>query len=161
MPPDEVLFRRKGAPTRYEENDIYFAHDDLRAGQKLPNADLLKCLHAYTSDFYYSSARNRGKKHWRSMDETALLAMGILLEEAAKHATKESGDLPFVECEMLDQGIQDEGYWDGQEWRRAVLTKRPHLRKAPQQDTSATDKRPKPLTIVIEEDAQTGPGWIL
>ena len=36
------------------------------------------------------------------MDETALLAMGILLEEAAKEILGESGDLVFVEGDEVD-----------------------------------------------------------
>lgn len=33
------------------------------------------------------------------MDETALLAMGILIEEAAKESLGETGDLTFTESE--------------------------------------------------------------
>ena len=29
VPPEEVLFRRKGAPERYQEDDIYFAERHL------------------------------------------------------------------------------------------------------------------------------------
>ncbi len=53
----------------------------------MPGSDLLKAVHAYVSDFY---ARNYGYGEgvrgegadWRSLDETALLAVGVLLEEA-------------------------------------------------------------------------------
>ncbi|KAF5659756.1 hypothetical protein FHETE_9278 [Fusarium heterosporum] len=105
LAPDEVLFRRKDAPERYLEHDIYFAHErDLpHSGQGvLPESDVLKAVHAYTSAFY--SAANHERQHpdsrnitERSMDETALLAFGILLEEAGKEVLGRGGDLVFTE----------------------------------------------------------------
>ncbi|KAL4725223.1 hypothetical protein ACLX1H_007369 [Fusarium chlamydosporum] len=105
LAPDEVLFRRKDAPERYLEHDIYYSHErDLpRGGQDvLPESDLLKAIHAYTSAFY--GARNREHQATdnrnftdRSMDETALLAFGILLEEAGKEVLGRRGDLVFTE----------------------------------------------------------------
>ena len=83
IPAEEVLFRLEGAPVRYEENDIYFAdrHLDQRNElQRLPDSDLSKALHAYVSDFY--AAIGDGVD-FVSLDETALLALGILVEEAA------------------------------------------------------------------------------
>ncbi|KAM5352393.1 hypothetical protein ACJ41O_005116 [Fusarium nematophilum] len=98
---------RKDAPERYLEHDIYYAHErDLpRAGQGvLPESDLLKAIHGYTSAFY--AARHRGHHPSdsrgaaeRSMDETALLAFGILLEEAGKEVLGRRGDLVFTEGE--------------------------------------------------------------
>ncbi|QPC77478.1 hypothetical protein HYE68_008230 [Fusarium pseudograminearum] len=105
LAPDEVLFRRKDAPERYLEHDIYYSHErDLpRGGQGvLPESDLLKAIHAYASSYY--SARNRERQAIddrnvtdRSMDETALLAFGILLEEAGKEVLGRRGDLVFTE----------------------------------------------------------------
>ena len=95
IPPDQVLFRRKGAPMRYEEDDIYCADRHLRPDQRLPDSDLLKTLHAYVSDFY-AATETQGERDWQSMDETALLALGILLEEAAAQAVTENGNLRDV-----------------------------------------------------------------
>ncbi|GKU05265.1 membrane protein [Fusarium langsethiae] len=105
LAPDEVLFRRKDAPERYLEHDIYYSHErDLPHGGQgvLPESDLLKAIHAYASSFY--SARSRGRQVTydrnvtdRSMDETALLAFGILLEEAGKEVLGRRGDLVFTE----------------------------------------------------------------
>jgi hypothetical protein len=39
------------------------------------------------------------------MDETALLALGVLLEEAAVQVLGENGDMVLVEPEGLDQGV--------------------------------------------------------
>jgi hypothetical protein len=97
LPPDEVLFRRRGAPVRYEEDDIYTADRHLGPHQRLPDSDLLKTIHAYASDFYANATPDGGKRDFKSLDETALLAMGILLEEAAAEALGKTGDLALVE----------------------------------------------------------------
>ncbi|KAF2759261.1 hypothetical protein EJ05DRAFT_510096 [Pseudovirgaria hyperparasitica] len=102
--PDEVLFKRKGAPQRYEEDDIYNADSKLHPDdQKLPDSDLLKALHAYASAFYAGALSPGGaRKSFKSLDETALLAMGILMEEAARETVGASGDLVFTEADDLD-----------------------------------------------------------
>ena len=116
LPPEEVLFSRKTAPQRYAEKDIYFANEALSNGGRdvLPDSDMLKAIHSYASLYYEAlPERHRGKERKqcfvgsrhideRSMDETALLAFGILLEEAAREALGKDGDLVFTEG--LDQG---------------------------------------------------------
>ncbi|KAF6235724.1 hypothetical protein HO173_005919 [Letharia columbiana] len=105
VPPEEVLFRRKGAPIRYEEDDVYWADRHLSDKQKLPESDLLKAIHAYAADFYGRAVKGRGMVDFESLDETALLAVGVLLEEKAGEALGETGDLAFVE------GEDDEAQW--------------------------------------------------
>ena len=86
IPPGEVLFRREDAPERYEEDDIYTADrhlDQKQELQRLPDSDLLKALHAYTSDFYAGIWEDSEDDDFESLDETALLALGVLVEEAA------------------------------------------------------------------------------
>ncbi|EME49447.1 hypothetical protein DOTSEDRAFT_40648 [Dothistroma septosporum NZE10] len=97
LPPDQALFNHKNAPTRYEENDMYFAHRNLPAGARLPDSDMLKTIHAYASDFYGSKALGDCHEDFKSMDETALIAVGVLLEEAAAHSLGKTGDLAFVQ----------------------------------------------------------------
>lgn len=103
MAPDEVLFRRKDAPERYGEHDIYHAHErDLQDAGKgvLPESDLLKAIHAYTSKFYAAKEQPKNGISGvgeRSMDETALLAFGILLEEAGRDVLGRRGHLVFTE----------------------------------------------------------------
>jgi hypothetical protein len=100
-----VLFRSEKAPQRFAEKDIYFAHERL-PDSVLPDSDLLKSAHAYTSRFYEAAGRRAGPLAFvgsrlvdeRSLDETALLAVGILLEEAARASLGKRGDLVFVEA---------------------------------------------------------------
>ncbi|EAU39418.1 conserved hypothetical protein [Aspergillus terreus NIH2624] len=99
--PEEVLFRRNQAPIRYEENDFYFAHEALTFDRPLPSSDLLEAIHAYSADFYDNATWDRGHDDYRSMDETALIAMGILLEEMARESLGETGDLVLVEGEEI------------------------------------------------------------
>ncbi|EGC42651.1 conserved hypothetical protein [Histoplasma capsulatum var. duboisii H88] len=99
--PEEVLFRRVNAPVRYAENDIYFANERLAPDQRLPDSDILKAIHTYASDFYANATLNQGHADWQSMDETALIALGILLEEAANESLGETGDMVFVEGEEI------------------------------------------------------------
>ncbi|KAI1344893.1 hypothetical protein F5Y15DRAFT_10519 [Xylariaceae sp. FL0016] len=111
LAPDEVLFRRQGAPVRYAEKDIYYAHENLVDGGRdiLPDSDMLKAIHAYASGFYgalggqRSGGRSRRNLDERSMDETALLAMGILLEEAGREVLGQTGDMVFTEGIEIDQ----------------------------------------------------------
>ena len=94
-----MLFRRKAAPIRYEEDDFYWADRYLTDNQKLPESDLLKAIHVYASEFYGRAVKGKGKVDFESLDETALLAMGILMEEAAGEVLGETGYKAFVEGE--------------------------------------------------------------
>ncbi|KAK4201597.1 hypothetical protein QBC40DRAFT_52246 [Triangularia verruculosa] len=121
LAPEDVLFRRHNAPTRYAEHDIYWASEDLVSPQQqLPESDLLKSVHCYASKFYdytaLSSSALRSQRQERiqpqtsffqkqanpdlkSLDETALLAFGVLLEEASREVLGKRGDLVFTEAE--------------------------------------------------------------
>ncbi|KAF9890854.1 hypothetical protein FE257_005430 [Aspergillus nanangensis] len=99
--PEEVLFRRQNAPVRYEESDFYFAHETLPSDRPLPSSDLLESVHAYSADFYDNATQDHGHDDYRSMDETALIAMGILIEEMAAESLGETGDLVLVEGEPI------------------------------------------------------------
>lgn len=158
--PDEALFRRKNAPIRYAEDDIYFADRKLGSHQQLPDADLLKALHAYASDFYASSTQDRGKRIWKSMDETALLAMGILLEEAAAETLGETGDLVFVEGDD-EQNSSNATAWNGARWVRSVLNRRkPRGRptrtrkRAEGMPQEPTESSAEPMDTDVESDAE-------
>lgn len=114
LSPEEVLFRRAGAPIRYAEKDIYHAHEELPDGGRniLPDSDLLKTIHSYASQFYADLPANKQAVRVetgeglseRSMEETALLAFGILLEEAGCEALGRRGDLVFTEGMAEEEG---------------------------------------------------------
>ncbi|KAK4463449.1 hypothetical protein QBC42DRAFT_324240 [Cladorrhinum samala] len=140
LAPEEVLFRRRKAPTRYAESDIYWANEDLDDGgggggsAALPGSGLLVSVHRYASLFYEHvglkggddgggsssgvwvgrdgqgaeeegggsvGGLSRGDKKRlvdeRSMEESALLAFGILLEEAGREVLGRGGEKVFVE----------------------------------------------------------------
>ncbi|KAF2749261.1 hypothetical protein M011DRAFT_302614 [Sporormia fimetaria CBS 119925] len=96
--PDEVLYKARNAPIRYEESDHYFAHTRIPSSQRLPEGDLLDAIHGYISHYYQRSVRNVNQKVWKCMDETALIALGILLEESAREVLGDTGDLVFTEA---------------------------------------------------------------
>ena len=93
-----MLFKQANAPIRYEETDYYNAHARLPANQQLPNGDLLTAIHAYVSKLYSRNAESDGLPAWKCMDETALIAFGILMEETAREVLGETGDFAFVEA---------------------------------------------------------------
>lgn len=99
--PDEVLFKRKNAPIRYEEDDYYPAHNRL-SDQQLPRGELATSIHAYITHMYAQvDARGRSIR-WRHLDGTVLLALGILVEETARSVIGETGDLAFTEADQDD-----------------------------------------------------------
>lgn len=103
LPPEEILFRRFNAPERYEEDDFYWAHENLDPEkQQLPDADLLKAVHAYASDFYGKLLGEDARVSFGSLDETALMALGFLLEEEMERILGDTGDLVFVEGARKD-----------------------------------------------------------
>jgi hypothetical protein len=66
----------------------------------LPESDLLKALHCYASDFY---SRTHGDVvDWRSMDETALITLGIVMEEVSHLG--HTADLALTEGQSIDDG---------------------------------------------------------
>jgi len=103
VPPDEVLGRRINAPKDripYEEPD------------ELPNSDLLTAIHQYASDFY--DRNGMGEYGHKMLDETALLALGVLVEEQVRGALGEKGHLAFIETERAKKE-------DGEEHHLAIV----------------------------------------
>ncbi|KAJ5550818.1 hypothetical protein N7535_001242 [Penicillium sp. DV-2018c] len=101
--PEELLFRRNNRPAEPIEDQSYFAHEDLSSDQALPSSELLETIHAYAADYYQYATADNGKDDIQTMDETALLAMGILIEEMAKEELGETGDLALVEGHELSE----------------------------------------------------------
>lgn len=101
--PEEVLSRRKANSKKPIGEESYFAHESLPSHISLPSSNILEAAHAYTAHFYKHQFKRAGKNDYQSMDETALLAMGILLEELADEALGHTGDLVLVEGESADE----------------------------------------------------------
>lgn len=91
---------------QFIDDETYFAHEKLPANRPLPRADLLECIHAYAADFYQHQSKKRGKLDQHSMDESALLAIGILVEELSREQVGATGDMALVEGESssADEG---------------------------------------------------------
>jgi UAF complex subunit Rrn10 len=103
--PEEVLLRSINAPDIIPY-DFYAAADLLQPGD-LPESGLLKAVHIYASDFYSLATHDHGKHDFKSLDETALIAMGFLLEEAAREMLGETGDMALVEAEGMEDGLPE------------------------------------------------------
>ncbi|EPQ61899.1 hypothetical protein BGT96224_3884 [Blumeria graminis f. sp. tritici 96224] len=105
LPPEQVLFRSRKAPTRFAECDIYFSNERHDTSD-LPSSDLLKALHSYSSNYYSKATADRGVDDWQSLDGSALLALGILAEELMRESVGSTGDLALAEgdgmCGVLE-----------------------------------------------------------
>lgn len=148
VPPEEVLFRRAGAPIQYEENDLYWADRYLTDSQKLPDSDLLKAIHAYASDFYGRAVKGKGMVDFESLDETALLAVGVLMEEMTGEVLGETGDMAFVEgeddgAERAEEGDHLKATSSGEEEYQSTATAPKVASEAPTSDKKSSngDKR--------------------
>ena len=75
----------------------------MKEEQILPDSDLLKALHIYASEYYSKALGTQRDVSYESMEETALLAFGILLEETAEHILGETGDMILVEGEEVSE----------------------------------------------------------
>ncbi|KAJ5960062.1 uncharacterized protein N7479_007212 [Penicillium vulpinum] len=101
--PEEIFYRKQNILAESVDEKTYFAHENLPSDQALPNSELLETIHAYAADYYEYATADNGKDDHQTMDETALLAMGILIEEMAKEELGETGDLALVEGQELSE----------------------------------------------------------
>lgn len=127
-----------GAPTEGRA-DVYFADENLRPDQKLPDSELLKAVHAYASDQYSVQTGDRGEFDFCSLDETALIALGVLLEEAAAEVLGETGDMALVEPEGFDSFMPESRATQLQINGRVPLTKTPPYVSEESSDESDND----------------------
>ena len=104
--PEEVLFRSIKAPTSSQNDALYDWTASLQENE-LPDSDLLKALHAYSSDFYEHTFGEDAEVSYQSMDESAILALGILLEEACNATLSNGGDLALVEIDE-EESVRDD-----------------------------------------------------
>jgi hypothetical protein len=96
--PEEILLSHPQAPQLlHDDPDPIYERwtRNLPSQLTLPDSDLLQALHAYASDYY--SVNAGGDIAFGSMDGTALIAMGMLLEEMSVEAMGETGHLALLE----------------------------------------------------------------
>jgi hypothetical protein len=99
LAPEEILLRSMGhAAIKQDNNEQHPNEEDL----ELPQPELLMAAHAYASDYYSATTSNRGQSDLRSLDGSALIAVGILLEEAARELLGENGDMALVAPRQRD-----------------------------------------------------------
>ena len=133
--PEEVL-RRSTSSSDQISDDVYNADEQLKPSQRLPDSDLVKAVHSYTSDFYNMATPNQGLHDFRSFNETALLAFGILLEEAARETLGETGDMALVEPEGLELGLPESNMIEHQIQGRVMPISSPE----PDHDSTESDE---------------------
>lgn len=105
LKPEEVMLRRVGAPSGVK--DEYYNGDALlKPDQRLPDAEVVKAVHQYASD-YYAAHADRVNHNYRSFDETAMLALAMLMEEATVGSLGENGDMVLIEPEGLEDGLPE------------------------------------------------------
>jgi hypothetical protein len=139
--PDEVLFKQANAPVRYEETDYYNAHARLPADQQLPSGELLTAIHAYVSKLYSRTSQGDNQPAWKSMDETALIAFGILMEETAREILGETGDFAFVEAaDEEEEKILGSAYEE-----KKTYVEIPELRES----------SPRAMSVEVDEDSES------
>ena len=140
LAPHEVLNQRRETPDNFL-ND-YDADESLSVA--LPGSDLLKTLHSYVSEFYGKATANGGKYDFKSLDETALLALGYLMEEAAAEALGENGDMVLVDPGQSEEHKQEESVWVRHQVRGVVRpVKTPEYGSSVEEEESEMEERPR------------------
>lgn len=97
LPPDEILDRLN--PTKLRIPMVY--REEFPEELKLPSSDLLKALHYYTSAKISMSDELTRMK--RSMNDTALLAFGLLIENWADMILDSGAVDMFMEEDPTDE----------------------------------------------------------
>ncbi|KAF3934116.1 hypothetical protein ABW19_dt0209501 [Dactylella cylindrospora] len=94
---DEILFHVYKHPKWHMPDEVDMIMRDDNRTKEYPDSDLLKAVHAYTADFF--RAKGWEAVGTRMLDEEALVAVGLLLEEWCREAVGKQGDLVFLEKE--------------------------------------------------------------
>jgi hypothetical protein len=103
---EEALLRHADSTNTFTQlHEAGQDHDE--PDTSLPDSDLLKAVHAYAADFYSNATLDRGKHDSRSMDGSALIAIGCLLEEASRQLLGENGDMVLVEPRSRHNGLPE------------------------------------------------------
>ncbi|RMZ90866.1 hypothetical protein DV736_g1908, partial [Chaetothyriales sp. CBS 134916] len=138
LAPEEVLLRSTKAP-HHVPDQFYSAESKLSDNDPLPESDLLKSIHTYAADFYARSTSDKGRHDFKSLDETALIAVGVLIEEAAREMLGENGDMALVEPSGLDDGAHESMRTKHQIKGRVYARLSPHYAREDSEDLQADE----------------------
>lgn len=75
----------------------------------LPESDIIEAVQSYAGHFYANTTDSRRTEQFSSMDGSALIAVGVLLEELGKELLGETGDMVLVERDDGDN--YDSGHY--------------------------------------------------
>lgn len=103
-PSNDILSRLEGG----EDLDDWVDEESLD-DVPLPESDILEAVQSYAGNFYANTGDNRRTEPFSSMNGTALIAMGVLLEELGNELLGETGDMVLVEREDGDN--YDSGHY--------------------------------------------------
>ncbi|KAK6334630.1 hypothetical protein TWF718_010086 [Orbilia javanica] len=92
---DEIIFHNPLNPHFKLPDSVRDILEDETVTRDLPDSDLLKSVHRYAAEYF--EAKGWDKVMGRSMDESALLAIGLILEEYCREMVGENGGMVFAE----------------------------------------------------------------
>lgn len=139
LTPDEVLRRKTSLSESGHDENNQPRYNLGDAEDNLPDSDLLKAIHAYASDFYSRTTADHGANDFSSLDGTALIAIGCLLEETMEKVLGENGDMVLVEPRSFENGLPDSSLTKHQVHGRV---KPPPTPPPIDDDTSESDDKP-------------------
>jgi len=118
----DVLVRHNASA--FLKHTDHLQQDFFNPDPNLPNRGLVMALRAYASNFYARAIPGGGEIDYCSMDTSALLAIGKLLEATVETIIGETGDLAFVEGASFDKRGGPRRFYPGVgSWEPRVLEK--------------------------------------
>ncbi|KAG5420404.1 hypothetical protein I9W82_002285 [Candida metapsilosis] len=103
IPPDEILDMMKPGKLK-----IPFADPESKGEKLLPSSELIKCIHYFVARKYTKDFKD-ASKYLECMDETALLAMGMMIESWVDEIVTEDTCKMFLQRDdnMDNEDIED------------------------------------------------------
>ncbi|KAK6459007.1 uncharacterized protein RJT20DRAFT_124137 [Scheffersomyces xylosifermentans] len=103
VPPDEILEIIKPGHIKIPVKP----REEFPESRQLPSSELLKVLHYYASR-KFTKSKESGKRMTRSMDESALLALGVLVESWIDDIVDKDTAKMFIENYDTGKGDQEQ-----------------------------------------------------
>jgi hypothetical protein len=147
----QYLARRQAEVAPEQEHRQFGAH--LQSRHALPPSDLLKAIHTHASDYY--GMMEDSEDDFQSMDETALICMGILMEESAREILGETGFSPFIEQRPRWEGDHDRDPW---KIKKVMVKDEPDVKEESHVDVDAKVKTERTSAEVrVQPKIEPGP----